>query len=191
MQPFAEQEFAKALGNEEIASRALYGLGRLEADPRMTAASSQHARAYRTMSLYQAALSINPANYAAANELGVLLARHGKTQPAIAALNQSVRYSPQPTVWHNLAQLYRQTGQSQLAQQAELQARQHTVQPEQVPYAAATPQVQWVQPEQFSRAGQPTPAVNVARLPQETPDPPAKPQQPTNQRWTRRYWPFK
>ena len=187
---FAEQAFGKALGDEELGSRALYGLGRLELSPNQSKADATQVRAYRAMALYQAALDVNPRNYAAANELGVLLTKYGKTEAAIAALQQSTAYAPHPTVWRNLAHLHMKLGQTDLAQQASVRAAQATAMP--MPYAVANPKIEWVAPEQFARTrteiGNP---MQVAQQPAAAPAP-VQPQkkQTSKVRSARRIWPF-
>lgn len=159
---YAEQEFAKALGQESIGSQALYGLGRLEWAKTTTPTHSKHVRTFRAMSLYQAAMTINPENYAAANELGVLLAKNGNYRDAIAALNHSVQYSPQPTAFRNLASLYRRTGQIDQAKQAEYLAMRSAPHRE-TPFVAANPRVEWVEPHEFAGVAVGQPYLQTAR----------------------------
>ncbi len=151
---FAEQEFTKAFGREEIASRALYGLGRLEWDTATTTTSTIQVRTYRAISLYQSALVVHDGNFAAANELGVLFARHGNYQNAIAALRHCVALSPQPTAWQNLANLYHRLGKIEEARWAEIEATHSANAATGVPYAVAKPRIEWVNPEDFNRLAQ-------------------------------------
>lgn len=186
---YAEQEFTKALAKEEIGSRALYGLGRLEWATATTTSSSPQVRTHRAMSLYQAAIVINPANFAAANELGVLLARHGKVDEAIVALNHSVMHSHQPTAWKNLASLYRKVGQHDQAQRAENEAAQASRRPVEMPYAVANPRVEWVEPNRFSSVSMGNGELQVAQLPANQPATVSTPPADVKQS-TRRPWPF-
>ena len=143
------------------------------------------------MSLYQAAMVVNPENYAAANELGVLLARHGKIDEAIVALRHSVKHSPQPTAWKNLASLYRRVGQVEQAQRAEFEALQAANIPSEMPYAVANPRIEWVEPDRFPRVSNGHGDMQVAQLPPENPvaQPSTTSSKKTN-RSVRRPWPF-
>lgn len=185
---FAEQEFVKALGNEAIASKALYGLGRLEWADAVSAKKVVQLRAYRSIALYQSALVVDQANFAAANELGVLLARNGSYDAAIAALQHCVRISPQPTAWQNLANLYRKLGHNDMAQRAEYEAAQ--IQSPAKPPFAATNNIEWVDPHQFAQMN--GNSMQVARMPASM-QPPQNPQ-PSAEKPPRRtgfrIWPF-
>ena len=52
---------------------------------------------------YQSALIVDPQNFMAANELGVLLTRFGRWNDARNALEHAVAASGTPTSWRNLA----------------------------------------------------------------------------------------
>ena len=192
---YAEQEFTKAFGQEEIASKALYGVGRLEWDTATTTTSSIQVRTYRSISLYQSALVVFDRNYAAANELGVLFARHGNYENAVAALRHCVALSPQPTAWQNLANLYRRLGRPEEARWAEVEASQSARLSTGVPYAVARPSIEWVEPNEFNRIVQHNNA-NVSQMPVVN-RAPATASRPTPRAETqkhrvakRRSWPF-
>ncbi len=148
---YAEQQLTRAGGRELAAADALYGLARLQ--PFLAAeASNQAARSGPVaMSLYQAALMVEPRHYLAANELGALFARYGQWQEAREALRHAVAVRPDcPVLWENLARVHQQLGERDLAQLAlhEWQvALQYSGQP------AATspaPQVQWLDAGTFA-----------------------------------------
>ena len=158
---YAEQEFKNALGEEELASHALYGLGRLEAHGENGESISKHVRAHRSLTLFQTALEVDQKNYAAANELGVLLARYGKYDDAVGALEHCVQLSAQPTAWRNLSNIYRRLGRTQEARVAELEANRAMAAAPQTPFVANNQRVQWVDADTF--ASVPTdPNVQVA-----------------------------
>ena len=188
---FADQEFAKALSGEDAGSRALYGIGRLEASPQTTSSPNASVRAYRAMALYQAAMKVSPSNFAAANELGVLLAKYDQTEAAIAAFQQSVNHHPHPTAWRNLAHLNGRLGRFELARQAEMEASRFASRSLTAPFAAAQPKVEWVQPEQFQRTFSPDAhSVQMAQQPSPSPSTTAAPGSKKSHRAARSMWPF-
>jgi hypothetical protein len=85
----------------------------------------------------------------AANELGVLLARHGRLDEAKAALQYSARIAPQGAVWRNLAIIHHGMGEFDLAQRADWEYRQASS-AAQTPINAARSAVVWVDPAAFS-----------------------------------------
>ncbi len=116
---YAAQQLAFGGGRSAIASSALYGLGRAECVTTAGAGSRNPLGAPNAMALYQAALLINPQNYMASNELGVLMARYGDLDGAADQLTRSLAIKPQVETWHNLAAVYRGMGQAEKAEQAE------------------------------------------------------------------------
>lgn len=112
---YAEEQFGLACGREPAASVALHGLGKVhEFLAASTKADAAHAA--RLAEFYhRAALGVNPANHLAANDLAVLLARGGQYEQAQGWLLASVRTSPQPTTWRNLAVVHERLGRPDLA----------------------------------------------------------------------------
>ncbi len=109
---YAEQELADAGGNEPVAADALFGLAKLQPFLHSTADNRGALAGPRAMSLYQAALIVQPNHYLAANELGVLFARYGQYDDATTVLEQCVSVQPNMTdAWHNLAKVYELAGQ--------------------------------------------------------------------------------
>ena len=147
---FAEQELARGLGHDPIAAQALYGLGRLQTHPEANAAAPGHVQARRAITLYQAALIIDSRNYSAANELGVLLARHGQFEQAVRALRHCVALSPQATAWKNLAAVHEQMGQREQARLARREASTAASSSQRGMSVAPGPSVQWVDAEAFA-----------------------------------------
>jgi tetratricopeptide (TPR) repeat protein len=171
---FAQEQLAVAVGKEIAGSMALHGLGKLHSalaernEARMPAAES------KAMTFYQAALLVDPMNYMASNDLGVLMARSGYYAEARVALEQSVSVHAQAAGWQNLAQVYRRLGDNdraaraeslvQVAQRAEGAARKQQT----------AGQVQWVDPQAFSQtfaqrpdAREPLPVRQPAGAPKE------------------------
>lgn len=118
---YAQQQFMVAAGRDPSAAMALYGMGRLQ-----TALASEYGVKKMTagpkaMALYQATVGVDPQNYLAANELGVMLARYGQLREAEVALRHSVQVAPRPENWRNLAEVYERMGDAQNAQDARAQ----------------------------------------------------------------------
>lgn len=187
---YAEQEFAAAFGEEELASQALYGLARLESGNETTDANSAQVQAHRSLTLHQTALLVDDANYAAANELGVLLARYGKYEKAIEALQHSVRVSPQPTAWKNLASVYGRMGRLKDARMANNEADRALASASNTsaPFAVAQPRVQWVDANTFASISPRDPHVQVAAPQPSHPVPATRPTATTASK--NRFWSF-
>ncbi len=152
---YAQEQLALAVGQEAAGSMALHGLGKLYAAMGEHPSLGLKAAHSKAMVFYQAALLVDPANYMAANDLGVLLARSGWYEEARAALTYSLRIQSHPVGWRNLAIVYRQMGQYELALQAAWQWRRVRQQEATLPQEAFSGEVvvQWVPPERFA-AGQ-------------------------------------
>ena len=122
---FAQEQLASAGGDLAPAAAALYALGKLEmlSLPARAGAIGSIESA-RAVVYFQAALVIQPQHALASNELGVLLARHGRLRDARAVLSHSVSIRPEPSAWHNLAVVHAELGEIDLAQRAEQQSKQ-------------------------------------------------------------------
>jgi len=173
---FAQEQLASSAGQEVAGSMALHALGKLHAAVAMEGGGMQAAEP-KAMTFYQAALLVCPRNYMASNDLGVLLARCGNLREAEAALQHSLSIHRQPTGWQNLATVYEQLGQMELARQARLQStatgyaeatRRQTLR--QSPHG----EVVWVDPATFSQTG-----TGLGPVPERTPSGPAPPAQQT------------
>jgi len=101
---------------------------------------------------FQAALLVNPRNYLASNELGVLLAQGGHYEDARTALEHSASIRQQPAIWHNLAVVYQRLGLADLARRAQWLA-DHGGRPA----AANRGLVRWVDPASFAHIAATTP----------------------------------
>lgn len=155
---FAQEQLATSVGEELAGSMALHGLGSVHRVMAAKGIASVRAARPKAMVCYQAALLASPQNYMASNELGVLFARGGRNEDARAALEHSVSVVPHSAGWHNLTVVYRQLGQSALAEHAAGQYR--AIDPTQTalrgrPRPTSRKQVEWVDPSRFvhSHAG--------------------------------------
>jgi hypothetical protein len=131
----------------------LYAFGKLDMSAQPLNVGSLEA--VRAVVYFQAALVIHPRHALAANELGVLLARHGRLSEARSALMYSVKIEPQVAAWRNLSIVHHHLGEMDLAHSADSEARQ-LVQRQRSPAVADSgnsPQVAWVDPETFNRSG--------------------------------------
>lgn len=147
---FAQQQLAVSAGSETSGSMALYGLGKLHAAIAQEPSTLLRQPVAKAVAFYQAALLVDPSNYMAANELGVLLARSGRYQEARAALEHSIAARRTAIGWRNLATVYRALGLTDRADCAERLARREAQSEE--PRAIETPAgpVQWVPAETFA-----------------------------------------
>jgi tetratricopeptide (TPR) repeat protein len=159
---YATQQLAFAGGRSAIASSALYGLGRAECVTTAGAGSRNRLGAPNAMALYQAALLVDPQNYMASNELGVLMARFGDLSSAAGQLEHSLSIKPQAETWHNLAAVYRRMGQPEKAEQAEREREKLVAAPRNTAGVAkdstdlaSRPQLQWVDTDTFAASATP------------------------------------
>lgn len=159
---YATQQLAFAGGRSAIASSALYGLGRSECVTTAGASSRNPLGAPNAMALYQAALLVNPQNYMASNELGVLMARYGDLNNAADQLVHSLSIKPQVETWHNLAAVYHRMGQPEKAEQAEMEREKLLTAPHTDGTVAvvsadlgARPPLQWVDVDTFAATATP------------------------------------
>jgi tetratricopeptide (TPR) repeat protein len=173
---FAQEQLAVAAGHEIAGSMALHGLGKLhvalgqQGSPRIRAAQS------KAITFYQASLLVDPRNFLASNDLGVLLARAGSYVEARAALEHSVAIGPQAAGWRNLAEIYRRLGEQQRAARAE-QLFRVAARDEAGSRNGRTSvgRVEWLGPQAFAQTFAQAPD---AREPLPTRQPAARPAQP-------------
>jgi tetratricopeptide (TPR) repeat protein len=149
---YAQEQLSAAAGDLQPAASALYALGKLEMSAATDIGSLESARAAVYL---QAALIVNPQHALAANELGVLLARHGRLDEAKAALSHTLRIASLPSAWRNLSIVHHGLGEMELAGQADRQWRQAASAQSQ-PGAASqgSPAVHWVDPATFAQSTQ-------------------------------------
>ncbi|MGA2031628.1 MAG: tetratricopeptide repeat protein [Thermoguttaceae bacterium] len=120
---YAKDQLAIAGGRLPAASMALYGWARLQSvlGSNATPGGMQTPKA---LALHQAALKVDPRNYLAANELGVLMARYGELEESRRLLLQSLSIAQRSETWHNLAVVYDNLGQKEQARAAQQRCRQ-------------------------------------------------------------------
>jgi Flp pilus assembly protein TadD len=164
---YAREQLAYATGRTVAGSEALYALGKLQTQAVQLEAGAERMHQAKGMAFHQAALDADSRNYQAANELAVLLARHGQWETAKTLLVHSVQLKPQPEVWRNLATVHATLGEQELARLAENECR--LMQPDGPAHPLAG-QVQWVDPAAFAAAGpQGGPAPRMASQPRPQP----------------------
>ncbi|MDH3718122.1 MAG: hypothetical protein OES79_08370 [Planctomycetota bacterium] len=147
---FAKERLVFASGRQPVASGALYGLARLETLQPQGRPLDRPIRGPRAIALHQAALMVDKGNYAAANELGVLLARYGQLDSAGDILSHAAKVSSVPETWHNLARVYELKGAGQEA--AHARAMYHRLRADTRKADVSkneSRQVYWVAPETF------------------------------------------
>lgn len=106
---FAEERLRFACGNMPAASAALYGMGRVE--PLL--ADGESLATARAVLFHRAALAVDHNNALAANELGVLLARHGLLGQAEQVFQNALASGESTdSVKQNLAAVNRMLGKS-------------------------------------------------------------------------------
>jgi len=149
---YAQRQLAAAGGHLPAAARALYALGRIQAEMSRTTVDAISLHLPKAMTYYQAALLIDPRNPWAANELGVLLVRCGRAHDARDVLVHAAGPGCDPVVWHNLAIVHRRLGETRLAQQATQQWRQSVSRQAEDAAANQSADVRWVSPQQFMAA---------------------------------------
>jgi hypothetical protein len=159
---YATQQLAFGGDRSAIASSAMYGLGRSQCVTTAGASNRNPLGGPNAMALYQAALLVDPQNYMASNELGVLMARYGDLDSAADHLVHSLSIKPQAETWHNLATVYRRKGQSDQAEQAEREREKLLAAPRGQGAAAqdstdlaARPQMRWVDVDTFAATSTP------------------------------------
>lgn len=150
---FAQQRLVAASGGAPVAASALYAMGKIH----MALADSESQNeldAAKAMTFLQSAMMVDAGNYAAANELGVMLARFGHLREARECLRHSARVQPMPETWKNLEIVHHRLGEYELARRAREEWQRQT--PSAPAVAGNGTAVQWVAPEAF--AGRPSEA---------------------------------
>jgi hypothetical protein len=165
---YSQEQLAGATAGEPRSSIALYGLGRLAMAAGEAAPAERMEHSARAMVLHQSALMADRNNFRAANELGVLLARHGDYGSARTLLLHSVRLSPHPSTYRNLVVVHTKLGEKDLAQQAS----QHGLAMERAGVRRNGPAIAWVDPVTFAGTAPPTTATAMPPVAQ-TQQPPA------------------
>lgn len=164
---YAQEQLSIATGGEVAGSMALHGLGKLYA---ARPGSELNISISQAIVCFNAATTVCPQNYLAQNDLGVLLARTGRTDDARQVFEKSILIRPHPTTMGNLTVVYKTLGRNDLAEKTKK-------------YLAAykksgafpsksTLMVDWVSPEKFSESYAKTPdarQLSPIRRPGDTP----------------------
>lgn len=156
---YASERLAFAVGHEPAGSLAFYAMGKLHGVMASDANATLELADAKAEVFHQAAVTADPRNYLAANELAVYLAREGRWPEARDMLVASVSVFAHPTTWLNLAEVHRNLGDTKLA---ELAAREAgwAKKEKQVRLArgdAVGPStVHWLSPAEFSATSRPS-----------------------------------
>ena len=152
---YAQQKLAEATAGLPIGAVALYGLGKIHGTLAAADSDSRGVEEPRAMTLYQAALIVDPGNPLAAHELGVMLARNERYDEALAMLQHSAMIASLPETWQNLSRVHERRGEADLARRAKQEAdnartRLSKAKPASHP-ALARGSVRWLDAEQFAQ----------------------------------------
>lgn len=153
---YGRDKLIAACGEEPVASIALSHLGRAWAAQTSKTADASIGMA-KAVVLHQAALTVNPQDSIAANELGVLLARCGRLDQAAAYLEQSISIQETPENWSNLSRVLKLSGDLHGAQRAHgrymLLVGKQAHSESKANTSENPPDVTWVQPAEFVEIG--------------------------------------
>jgi tetratricopeptide (TPR) repeat protein len=152
---FAQQQLALAAGGEEAASMALFGLGKTYATLSVDKSLPPAVAEPKAMVFHWAALSAQPGNFLAANELAVLEARWGQYAAARSLLQHSLSVLPHAAVWRNLAVVHQRLGETKLAELAMREAdvasqREASAKPGNPQGIVPTADVEWLDSKSFA-----------------------------------------
>jgi tetratricopeptide (TPR) repeat protein len=149
---YAQEQLSAAGGDQPVASLALLGLGKICTAPAEMHGPREQIAEAKAVVYHQAALMVEPKNFMAANELGVLLAHFGKLNEARAVLQQAVAMSGGPAEWQNLAAVCDRMGDTAKATEARQQGllAKDRLQKSGYPNAGAKYPIEWLDPTSFA-----------------------------------------
>jgi hypothetical protein len=149
---YAQEQLAAAGADQPVASLALHGLGKICTVPAEMHGPPEQIAEAKAVVYHQAALMVEPKNFMAANELGVLLAHFGRLPESRSTLEHAVAMSGGPTEWQNLAAVCDRLGDHAKAADARQQAVLATNRLQSSGYGTAGMKypIQWLDPESFS-----------------------------------------
>jgi len=152
---YAQQQLAEATAGIPIGAIALYGLGKIHATLAVADNDAKAVEEPQAMTLFQAALLVDPGNPLAAHELGVMLARYQRYDEALAMLQHSAMIASLPETWQNLAIVHAQRGEADLARRAKQEsdnARQRLAKGKPASHPAlARGSVRWLSATEFAQ----------------------------------------
>lgn len=148
---YATAQLAAAAGGAPEASMALYYLGRLQPFLGISVDRSAILAEPKALALQQTAVLVDPQNFHAANELGVLLARCGQLSSARKALLYSASIEKRTETFQNLAVVYKGLGDDPAANSMTMLADQEKQRRGRSPNQnTIRPLVYWVDHKTFS-----------------------------------------
>jgi hypothetical protein len=149
---YAQEQLAAAGADQPVASLALHGLGKICTVPSESHGPPEQIAEAKAVVYHQAALIVEPKNFMAANELGVLLAHFGRLPESRSTLEHAVAVSGGPTEWQNLASVCDRLGDHAKAADARQQAVLAANRLQSAGYGTAGMKypIQWLDPESFS-----------------------------------------
>lgn len=153
---FAQEQLTVAAGREVAGSMALCALGKLHSALAKQRSLEVQSPESKAIVFFQAALLVYPNNYMASNDLGVLLAHCGNHPDARRALEHSVLVNAGVENLNNLAVVYDQLGEQQLAAQTRQKVewvRRALAAQSKNPQGSAGGLVQWVDPPALAQFG--------------------------------------
>lgn len=147
---YARGELQRAAVASPTASQALTGLGKSYTVA--TEKNQGRLAPAKAMVFHQAAVATDARNHLSANELGVLLAKHGQWEPAKQSFLHSLRVRADAAAWQNLAAVHRQLGELELARLAdrEFEMLSDKSSDGDAPSIDGRPTVQWVDAKAFA-----------------------------------------
>jgi hypothetical protein len=146
---YAQEQFAVSAGQEVSGSVALGSLGKLHAAMARKPNPETVSAEAKAIVFFQAAILVCPQNFMAANDLGVLLAQSKDTAGARRYLEHSVLICRCSDNLSNLSLVYRQIGESRLAELAAekcRRAKESEIARQKSASLAAGGTVEWVDP---------------------------------------------
>jgi tetratricopeptide (TPR) repeat protein len=187
---FARRELARAVAGEQAGSMALYGLGKVQNRvAKDDGGELRHER--RALTMFQAALDSGPGNHFAANEIGVLLARGGRSVDAAMMFRRAIDLEPSATNYHNLAVVERKLGYHEYAAANAHYAQQLAHRDRAAGANSLARNVQWVNPQDLTRvtSAQPNSPPPPATPPMQPPAAPATGPASTVAKWPQKLVP--
>jgi tetratricopeptide (TPR) repeat protein len=155
---YAQEQLAAAVGHEVAGSMALCALGKLHSILASQKFAEIQACEPKAIVFLQASILVYPGNYMASNDLGVLFAHAGDYVAARRCLEHSISIYRGASNLGNLAVVYQQLGERQLAGMAVAKAhwaRQAETARLMNTQGSATGVVEWVSPPAMAQsAGQ-------------------------------------
>jgi tetratricopeptide (TPR) repeat protein len=149
---YAQEQLAAASGDQAVGSLALHGLGKICTTPADMHGPREQIAEAKAVAYYQAALLVEPNNFMAANELGVIFARYGRLKQSQAVLEQAVARSASPAAYRNLAVVCERLGEQEKAAVARREAEASVARLQQSGHKTAGMRypIEWVDPSVFA-----------------------------------------